>query len=181
MTEPTNDPGPLAEVGVEPVGQRWTLVLTRDLGHSPEKVWSAVSDPERLRRWAPFYPDRELASTGPVMIIDNHAEDGSRTPGLVTRCEHPVLLEHSWEVDVLRWELEPTPTGTRLTLRHTLDQRHMVSQVAAGWHLCLNVADDLLAGRPTEPILGEDAMRYGWKALEEKYAEVLGIYQDPRR
>ncbi len=180
MAASNYDPGPLGEVSSEPVGQRWTLVFTRDLRHPVEKVWSAVSHPDRLRQWAPFFTDRELDSTGAVTIIDNHAKDGPRTPGLVTRCQPPVSLEYNWDVDVLRWELEPTAAGTRLTLRHTPDERHIVSQVAAGWHLCLDVADALLDGRPMGPVLGEDAMNYGWKQLEEKYAEVLGIYQDPR-
>ena len=34
--------------------EKWTLVLVRELRHSPEKVWEAITDPAHLREWAPF-------------------------------------------------------------------------------------------------------------------------------
>ena len=47
--------------------------------------------------------------------------DGSdRTPAEVLRADRPRLLEYTWDADRLRWELAPTPTGTRLTLSHTV-------------------------------------------------------------
>src|SRR3981081_3627922 len=33
---------------------KWTLILVRELRHSPEKVWQALTDPAHLREWAPF-------------------------------------------------------------------------------------------------------------------------------
>ena len=65
--------------------------------------------------------------------------------------------------------------GTRLTLAHTVGDREWVPKVAAGWHLCLDVAERLLAGQPIEPIRGHDAMNYGWERLHDAYAEALGI------
>ncbi len=46
-------------------------------------------------------------------------------------------------------------------------------KVAAGWHLCLDVAERLLDGDPVGPIRGEDAKNYGWDRLREEYAERL--------
>ncbi|HEU0123353.1 MAG TPA: SRPBCC domain-containing protein, partial [Bryobacteraceae bacterium] len=45
-------------------GETWTLVLTRDLRHSPEIVWEALTDPAQLREWAPFDADGNLGTTG---------------------------------------------------------------------------------------------------------------------
>ncbi|MGA9799384.1 MAG: SRPBCC domain-containing protein, partial [Terriglobales bacterium] len=37
--------------------EKWTLILVRELSHSPEKVWQALTDPAHLREWAPFDAD----------------------------------------------------------------------------------------------------------------------------
>ena len=57
-------PGPAAGAHVEKNGEKWTLVLVRDLRHSPEKVWQALVDPAQLREWAPFEADGNLGSIG---------------------------------------------------------------------------------------------------------------------
>ncbi len=64
------------------------------------------------------------------------------------RAEAPRLLEYSWGGNDLRWELEPLRAdGTRLTLWHNID-RGFISWGAAGWHICFDVLDRLLAGEP---------------------------------
>jgi len=177
----TGDGPALHDVSCEPVGQRWTLVFSRPMRHPAQQVWPVLTDPDRLARWAPYTTDRPLESIGPIQVLDNQDPDAAAIPGQVTRCDPPTLLEHSWRVDVLRWQLAPDDGRTRLTLRHTLDERHAVPDVAAGWHLCLDVAAELLDGRPTGPILGEAATAHGWQALADGYATLLGIYQNPRR
>jgi Activator of Hsp90 ATPase homolog 1-like protein len=47
-------PGPARGAQVRKDGEKWTLILVRDLRHSPEKVWQALTDPAHLREWAPF-------------------------------------------------------------------------------------------------------------------------------
>jgi hypothetical protein len=74
----------------------------------------------------------------------------------------------------VRWELAPVPGGTRLTLRQTLTDRDWAAKVAAGWHICLAVADRLLDGDPVGPIVGQNARNYGWDDLSEAYPKRLG-------
>jgi uncharacterized protein YndB with AHSA1/START domain len=179
VPDPTYRPGPLAAVhrAAPPPGTgAWTLVFVRELRHPVDRVWAALTEPDQLRRWAPYAPDRDLAAPGEVTLAmrDGH---GGETPvtGTVTACEPPRLLEHAFGEDVLRWELEPTAGGTRLTLRHTSGaEPGFASSAAAGWHLCLDVADALLAGTPCGPVVGERAREYGWAELNDRYAEVLG-------
>jgi hypothetical protein len=74
-----------------------------------------------------------------------------------------------------RSRLIATPdTGTRLTLRHTAQSEDWLSLVAAGWHICLDVADELLAGRRLGAIRGQEARRYGWDELNDSYESRLG-------
>ena len=51
MTEPQMyEPGPANLARVLKDGeQKWTLVLVRELRHSPEKVWQALTDPAQHR------------------------------------------------------------------------------------------------------------------------------------
>ena len=169
------DPGPLAEVACEAAKERWTLVFVRHLGHPPAKVWAALTDPAQLEAWAPFVADRDLATTGAATLTMLDGETREDTPAIVRRADPPSVLEYTWGDDLLRWDLEPTAGGTRLTLRHTVDDRGLVPKVAAGWHLCLVVAERMLDGRPVEAIRGQDAMNYGWNELHDAYAAELGV------
>jgi hypothetical protein len=49
----------------------------------------------------------------------------------------------------------------------------MAAKAAAGWHLCLLVADRLLGGAPIGPIRGRNAMNFGWEDLRAAYDEAL--------
>lgn len=77
--------------------------------------------------------------------------------------------------------LAPVPGGTRLTLRHTPADRDWAAKVAAGWHICLAVADRLPGGDPVGPIVGQNARNYGWDDLSEAYAKRLGAGQGRAR
>ena len=46
-------PGPANGAQVRKDGEKWTLILVRELRHSTEKVWQALTDPAHLREWAP--------------------------------------------------------------------------------------------------------------------------------
>ena len=48
--------------------EKWTLILVRELRHSPEKVWQALTEPAHLREWAPFDTDGSLDRVGTVNL-----------------------------------------------------------------------------------------------------------------
>ena len=81
-------PGAATGAQVSKDGEKWTLVLVRDLPHAPAKVWSALTDPEQLREWAPFDSDRNLGDVGTAKLStvrDSHAAD-SRDCSEARRC-----------------------------------------------------------------------------------------------
>jgi uncharacterized protein YndB with AHSA1/START domain len=156
---------------------RWTLVFTRQLKHPPERVWQALTDPAELRAWAPFDASRDLGRSGPAVLTMAGAKapgPDDDMPAEVRVVERPRRLEYTWGEDLLRWELEPIPSGTRLTLYHTVTDRSWLSKVAAGWHICLDVAERNLAGDPVGRIVADQAMAHGWQRLNDGYAAVLG-------
>lgn len=159
-------PGPASGARVQKDQEdKWTLVLVRDLRHSPEKVWQALTDPAHLREWAPFDTDSSLATAGSSVKL---TWVGTPAPleTKVTRAEAPRTLEYA----DIRWELEPVGSGTRLTLWHSIDRR-FISWGAAGWHIAFDVLDRLLSGTPLGRIVGQDAMKFeGWQRLTAEYA-----------
>jgi uncharacterized protein YndB with AHSA1/START domain len=162
-------PGPASGADVRKEGDQWTLILVRELRHSPEKVWEALTDPEHLREWAPFDTDANLGNVGPVTLT--WVGTGKPIPTAVRRADAPKLLEYA----DARWELEPSAGGTRLTLWHKIDRR-FISMGAAGWHIAFDVLDRFLAGQPIGRIGGADAMKFaGWQRLNAEYAKQFGV------
>ncbi|GAA3937675.1 SRPBCC family protein [Actinoplanes auranticolor] len=160
----------LMSASVAADGDRWTLIFVRVLPHPPEKVWAALTDPERLSQWAPFEATRDLSRTGATTLTMVDGPDRTDTPANVLRAEAPTLLEYTWEQDLLRWELAPEGDGTRLTLRHTFADRGEAPSYAAGWHLCAAVLERLLDGDPVGVIRGREAAAHGWEELRAGYA-----------
>jgi uncharacterized protein YndB with AHSA1/START domain len=163
-------PGPASGAQIRKDGEKWTLILVRELRHSPEKVWQALTQPKHLREWAPFEADGSLDTAGTTV---NLTWVGAPAPQAtkVTRAEAPRFLEYS----DMRWELEPSQGGTRLTLWHSIDRR-FISMGAAGWHIAFDVLDRLLNGVPIGRIVGNDAMKFdGWQRLNAEYAEQFGV------
>jgi uncharacterized protein YndB with AHSA1/START domain len=168
-------PGPASGAQVQKNGDKWTLVLVRELRHSPEKVWQALTDPAQLREWAPFDADASLGSAGTTVKLTTV---GAPTPHVtetrVMRAEAPRVLEYTWGDKDIRWELEARAGGTRLTLWHNID-RGFISMGAAGWHICFDVLDHLLSGDPIGRIVAGEAMNFDWPRLNAEYARQFGI------
>ena len=162
-------PGPASGAQVRKDGEKWTLILVRELRHSPEKVWQALTDPAHLREWAPFVADGNLGTVGSTVNL-TWVGTGTSLETKVTRADAPRLLEY----DDIRWELEASGGGTRLTLWHNIDRR-FISWGAAGWHICFDVLDRLLSGTPIGRIAGGDAMNLrAWQRLTAEYARQFG-------
>jgi len=162
-------PGPAYGAQIKKGGEKWTLILVRELRHSPEKVWQALTDPAHLREWAPFNADGSLGTVGTVKLTWVGTPRPIETR--VTRADAPRVLEY----EDTRWELEALGGGTRLTLWHNIDHR-FISWGAAGWHIAFDVLDRLLAGRPIGRIIAADAMRFaGWQRLVAEYGRQFEI------
>ncbi len=168
-------PGPANVARVEKDGDKWALVLVRELRHSPEKVWLALTDPVHLREWAPFDADGNLGTAGNKVKLTTVAAPTLRvTETTVTRADAPNSLEYTWGDFNMRWELKPLGDGTHLTLWTNIGHRY-IAMGAAGWQICFDVLDHLLAGRPIGRIVGSQAMKFGWQRLNADYAKQFGI------
>jgi len=164
-------PGPASGAEVLKDGDNWTLVLVRELRHSPEKVWQALIDPAQVRQWAPFDVDGSLDRVGSTVKLTWMGMRPTPVDTKVTRADAPTALEYG----NIRWGLEASGGGTRLTLWIQIDRR-FISMGAAGWHISFDVLDRLLSGNPINRIAGADAMKFqGWQRLNAEYAQLFGV------
>lgn len=167
-------PGPAGGARVDRNGELWTLVLVRVLRHPPDRVWQALTDPVHLREWAPFDANGSLDSPGATVRLTTA---GTQSPQVsettISRARAPEILEYRWGGYDIRWELEPSGDGTRLTLWTKIDRRY-IAMGAAGWHVCLDILDSLLGGNPIGRIAGRDALQFdGWRRLYAEYARMF--------
>ena len=182
MTNPTlYTPGPASGAQIQRKdGEQWTLILVRELRHSPEKVWQALTDPAQLREWAPFDADKSLGTVGTAAKLTTvGAPKPHVTETRVTRADAPRLLVYNWGGNEMRWELQPFGDGTRLTLWTSIGRR-FIAMGAAGWHVCFDVLDHLLGGDPIGRIVGPAVMKLGgWQRLHAEYAKQFGLEEKP--
>jgi uncharacterized protein YndB with AHSA1/START domain len=181
-------PGPASsapiQAKIQKDGEKWTLILVRELRHSPERVWQALTDPAHLHEWAPFDADGSLGMVGNTVKLTTVGAPVPRvTETKVTRAEVPSanapqrvgLLEYNWGGFDMRWELEALGGSTRLTLWTNIGHR-FISMGAAGWHICFDVLDHLLSGTPLGRLVGPDAIKFGgWQRLNAEYAKQFGV------
>jgi uncharacterized protein YndB with AHSA1/START domain len=153
---------------------RWVLTLERDFAHPVDRVWPWLVEPDRLRRWSPIVPDKPFDEVGPRQVRENPGDQP--VTGDVIAVDPPHELVHRWgDDDVVRWRLEPTATGCRLTLEQSMRDRDPAAMNAAGWHVCFDVLTDVLKGADRPRAVGQDAMAAGWEPLRDRYAELLDV------
>lgn len=148
-----------------------------------ERVFSYLTESEKRAKWLAG-GDTELAEGGHV-DLHFHNASLSRLPdipppekykdmpekvsftGVVTRCDPPRLLSHTWvagdEESEVTYELEVEGDDVLLTLTHRrIVTRDMMESVCGGWHTHLEILDDVLNEREPQPF---------WKRHTELEAE----------
>lgn len=129
----------------EPIGTpgRSLLRIERVLGHSPARVWQAVSDPELIRQWLdPAEIELEPRVGGSVRVTYRGFDDPPMT-GVVRELEPERVLEYEWGEDMLRFELHPY--RDRCHLVFTNDLGHIIEAgCATGWNSHFGLLESLL-------------------------------------
>lgn len=154
----SNQGDQVSSVGnVEYDGDYATLTFSRWVGHPPEDVWSAITDPKQLQSW---YMTRAIITEGEGGSIDFISGPSHfHATGRILRWDPPRVFEHEWKVgarqdlfsgeeSVVRWELAPEKDGTRITLTHQRLTRRTATGFAPGIHAFLDRLAAQLSGEP---------------------------------
>jgi uncharacterized protein YndB with AHSA1/START domain len=138
--------------------EKGTINVVADIAAPPDVVFRALTDPKQLAQWwgAPGMYETERwevdlrpggkwvshikGKEGDAMGPRDGAEQLVR--GEYITVDPPRLLEYTWSpswdgfaVTTVRCEIEPTPTGSRLTLVHSgfAGRPEMVTAHSEGW------------------------------------------------
>lgn len=146
---------------------RWRLSYERTLRHPPEKVWSALTEPEHMAAWFPCRVDGPREAGATLRFV--FAEEGApEMEGKMLVYDPPRRLEFSWGDDVLVFDLRSAPDGCVLTFSATFDEVGKSARDGAGWHGCLDLLEASLEGADLE------ALRRRWAELEPEYMARFG-------
>jgi uncharacterized protein YndB with AHSA1/START domain len=165
MPKPLLSDAPPGEVTVH--GDSRELVFHRRYNKPVEKVWAALTTPERLADWFAS-AEVDLRVGGVIRLNWNGVHKADM---VITVCEPPRALAWRWTIGerdtLVRFDLEPDGGGCALTLTHSglsLDGARD-GGVRAGWHAHLEALPDAVDGRATP-----------WTVKEAREAALAGAY-----
>jgi uncharacterized protein YndB with AHSA1/START domain len=154
-------------------GARPAVRLERHLPDPPPLVWQAITERDQLRAWFPCDVEVEggrweigaaITFCFPPEVIDMTLK------GEVLAVDEPTALAYTWGDEILRFELHPEGSGTRLVLIDELAPGS-AARNAAGWEECL----DRLCG--ADP--GQGAWRPRFEAYSAAFEKLLGPQEGP--
>lgn len=150
------------QAGADTVG----VLLRRGYPATPEEVWDAVADPERLRRW--FLPVTGELEVGGSFQLEGNAG------GEILACDAPTLLRVTWgdpsSVVELRLAADG-PDATALELQHTVPTALAGSGAGAlyvgpGWDLAVLALGRFLTGAQAIDESGPEGIEIGRASVE---------------
>jgi len=137
-------------------GDHATIEFSRRIGHPPEEVWSAITDPEQLRGW---YMTRAKLTGGEGGSIDFFSGPSQfHVTGRILSWDPPHLFEHEWKVaprpelpsgedSLVRWELARDGEGTLMQFTFRRLSRGTAMGFAPGMHAFLDRLEAQLGGK----------------------------------
>lgn len=169
----TNEQHPLGQIRHDDHGV--SLHFERELSHPPERVWRALTESDQLRHWMPcdIVGRREAGAEVTVPFWDDvAAKYGIEEPvltGRIVTWDPYRRFTWEWDDELLSYDLEPSATGTRLSLVVRVGTKAPgADQVAAGYHTCLDHLIALVDTDDPPPFIDADPSRY-----ERLYAAVV--------
>jgi uncharacterized protein YndB with AHSA1/START domain len=137
--------GPTGAVVIE--GDKATLVFRRRLGHPPEAVWKALTDPSELSNWYMTRAVIDGREGGSIDFVSGPSR--LHITGRILIWEPPRVFEHEWKLEpsaehgwkedaIVRWELRPDRGSTILHLEHRRLNRETALGFVSGVHAFLD-------------------------------------------
>jgi uncharacterized protein YndB with AHSA1/START domain len=168
-------PGPFAHLIDDSLGRVipqgdgvYNIVLERRLKKPVEKVWAALTTPERIADW---FTEVELEPRQGGLYRLRFPSQNYSVDAVIVAFEPPKLLVHTWPDEShpdseVRYELAPDGDGCRLTLTQTGLTRKSLPALP-GWHTFLEALPGAVDGVRTPWTWARE------KEMGERYREVL--------
>ncbi len=139
---------------------RKSVKLTREYPLGDWALWKFLAEEHLIKQWFPGSYTFEPWDGG---ILNFHTEDPTDAEGaVVIQYEAPHHFSFTWGGNEVDYQVESLDDShVRFTLTDTLEQGDQAARNAAGWELCLNNLDRIVAGEaPTE---------FSWDEWREYY------------
>lgn len=151
-------------------GDHIDVRFERHYPRPPDRVWRALTEPERLADWMGVsYVEPHVGGRFETML------DGIKPMrGRVLVWDPPTVLELHWSNDhspdaTVRYELKPDAGGTKVIFTH----RHMPHATSAlmlpGWHTFFARLARVLEGEPPPDFESR------WRQLQTTYIDQYGL------
>jgi uncharacterized protein YndB with AHSA1/START domain len=124
-----------------------SVVVEREIPHSPEKIWRALTQPHLIEEW--------LMKNDFQPVVDhcfNLRADWGAVDCKVLAVEPNKTLSYTWAAfgleSVVTWTLTPTGTGTHLRMEQSgfrPDQQQAYQGAKSGWPRFFAALEQLLA------------------------------------
>ncbi|MBD2870358.1 SRPBCC family protein [Paenibacillus arenilitoris] len=135
----------------------------RHLKHPVEKVWSSLTENDKLKKWFSELQVDDLREGG---IIKFDMQDGTFEELEIIELKMHAVLEYTWGEDQVRFELYPESDGCRLVLIEKINRMtDHTPRDLAGWHVCLDVIEVLLDDRTI------DSRKNEWEKWYKEYSQ----------
>jgi uncharacterized protein YndB with AHSA1/START domain len=151
---------------IRKTGDTYEIVFVRRLKRPIEKVWAALTVPERIADWlanVTIEPDLRVGARFALRFKLNDYQ----MSGEIVALDPPRLIAWTWPdpenpsaASAVRFELEPDGDGCKLTLTNGALVRDDLENVAAGWHTHLEGLES-----------AADGVFYAWNAEREAIHE----------
>jgi uncharacterized protein YndB with AHSA1/START domain len=157
---------------VRRTGDTVEVVFHRRYARPIEKVWAALTLPERLSGWFASSTTIDRLGVGGVIDLD-FKEENYRSKGRIVVWEPMRTFAWEWSepdgsnVSLVRWDLEPDGDGCRVTLTHSGLRPSDARDVGPGWHTHLQAIEDAADGIATP-----------WSRVKERERLAKPLYAD---
>ena len=126
-----------------------TIEFTRSLAASPERVWTALTDPAELATWL---GEGATFEAGPGGSLSHEFGEGGVVTGEVKEWDPPSVLSYTWVFpdgveSLLTFELSPDGDGTLLRLTHEQVPAPTAMGYTPGWHAFLDRFESFVTGQ----------------------------------
>ena len=150
------------------VSDGWRIRFERLIGHPPEAVWAALTDPAGTPTWWGEL-DADLRVGGHYVMTWNEGRAVMRAT--ITAFDPPSLLETAGDEHhgTVRWELTREGTGTRLVFSSTVADGgpEQLAGGLAGWHWHMDALPIALDGGRKPTSMDE------WEAQRQRYLALI--------
>lgn len=152
---------------VEKFEDGYIATYNRVFHHSVDKVWSSLTENDKLEKWMANLQVMDLRKGGTIKFNMNDGTGKSLDISILDFKELS-YLQYEWGEGWVRFELYPKDDGCLLVLKEyipTLSDH--TSKDLAGWHVCLDMFSSLLDGQYM------DFQMDAWEEWHDKYINVI--------